>query len=337
MKEKMLDLLALMPCPLKVSFEKEITETIKTLNEYYDIHLEYKIVSNAVAQTDIFEKISHCKDINELPNIMIAPGFSRFFYKEFVKLFRDKGKFSNILEQETFLNLELIDIFDPDNYYSLIAFNPLVFLVDKTNNPKLPTPKKWGDLLTEEYEAKVAYRGHSDSQFCEGVLLNIYKELGDEGIFKLAKSVKCRLHPSQMVKFAGSKMKEAPAVSVIPYSFACMVGKNKNVEIIWPEDGAIINPLVMLVKTDCSQAVKDLANKIADKDIEELFLAGGFFSIYNQENMHNMGEHFRWLGWDFIINNNLEEILDHLNQIMFNVINTRNTTDLTKEGDFDCK
>jgi len=111
MEQKMLDLLALMPCPLKVSFEKRITEMIKTLNEYYDIHLEYKIVSNAVAQADIFEKISHCKDINELPNIIIAPGFSRFFYKDFVKQFRDKGKFSNILGQEISSNYDLVDIF----------------------------------------------------------------------------------------------------------------------------------------------------------------------------------------------------------------------------------
>jgi len=196
--------------------------------------------------------------------------------------------------------------------------------------------------LTENFEKTVAYRGHSDSQFCEGVLLNMYKDLGEEGIEKLAKSVKCRLHPAEMVKYAGSKMKESPAVSVIPYSFACMVGNKKNVEIIWPEDGAILNPLVMLVKTDCSQAVKDLANKIADKEIEDLFLEGGFFSIYNQENKHNMGERFKWLGWDFILNNNLEGILNKLNQIMFNEVNATNINkeinkEIVKEGDANCR
>lgn len=317
MDNNKIDLLALMPCPLKIMLEKEITQSIRRLSDEYATTLTYHIVSNAVAQADVFLEVMNSRDIEELPEIMIAPGFSRFFYSDFVKKYRLTGCFGSINENKVIQEFRQLGVNDPDGCYDILGFNPLVFLVDKTQNPGLTTPLRWSDLTKEEYVRKIAYRGHNDREFCEGILLNVYKELGREGIKKLGASVKCRLHPAQMAKYAGSKSPEAPAISVIPYSFASMARPNKNVEIVWPEDGAIVNPLVMLVKKNSKPVIKKLAMELSGERISSIFLQGGFYSLYHSEENSGDRGSFKWLGWDFIINNNLQKLLQELNQIMY--------------------
>jgi ABC-type Fe3+ transport system substrate-binding protein len=280
----------------------------------------------------------NCKDIDELPEIMLAPGFNRFFYTEFVKRFRDRGYFECVNTAKMMMKYQEIHLNDPDGYYDIIGFNPLVFLVDKSNDPDLATPRQWSDLTKEEYQRRVAYRGHNDREFCEGILLNLYQQLGEEGIRKLGQSVKCRLHPSQMVKYAGSGLEEAPAVSVIPYSFACMARLNQNVEIVWPKDGAILNPLVMLVKRNCKPAVNALAMELSDIQISSIFSNEGFYSVYHESDSSKINRNFRWVGWDFIKNHNLNDLLHDLNQIMFEEVHgyRKETIEQEKEGGCGC-
>jgi putative spermidine/putrescine transport system substrate-binding protein len=337
MMVKKSDLLALMPCPLKIPMEKEILNSIRKLNEYYETSLTYKIVSNAVAQEDVFLEVMQSKAIDELPEIMMAPGFSRFFFPDFVNKYRNTGCFSSVANQRISEDFRSLGMSDPEGCYDIIGFNPLVFLVDKTNFPDLTTPTKWSDLLKEDYSEKVAYRGHNDREFCEGILLNIYKEFGKEGIRKIGRTVKCRLHPAQMAKYAGTKMPQAPAVSIIPYSFACMARKSKNVTIVWPEDGAIVNPLVMLVKNECKQVMKDLAMELSATKMSSILRKEGFYSLYQDAGDRNMKGSFKWLGWDFLKNNDLQSLLQELNQVMFEEVHKHdNQIQYSEKGGCTC-
>lgn len=318
-----LNLLAMMPCPLKVPLEQQISMKIQELAELEtDKVFSYQIVSNAVKQESVFLNVAQARTIDDLPDIMLAPGFSRFFYPDFVEQYRNKGYFQSVSSYPPSDLYRDLDIPDPDGYYDITAFNPLVFLVDKTDQPELPTPRCWGDLLKPCYEKLVAYRGQSDHAFCEGVLLTVYKSFGYDGINALAKSVKCRLHPAEMVKLAGSGKAEAPAVSVIPAFFANTVRNQKNVSIIWPEDGAIVNPLVMLVKRDASETVKELGRYLAGEEIAKIVHSAGFYSVYPDLTAPDfLSGSYNWLGWEFLKTNNLSKLVSELNGIMYSTIN----------------
>ena len=252
---------------------------------------------------------------------MVSPGFSRFFYPDFKEQYRNKGYFKTVCDYSPSALYSDLQIPDPEGFYDIIAFNPLVFLVDKTKHPDLPTPTKWADLLKPCYEGLIAYRGHSDRAFCEGVLLNIFKDFGYEGIIPLAKSVKCRLHPSEMVKFAGSGKEEAPAISVIPVFFANTVKKHKDVSIVWPEDGAIVNPLVMLVKKDASEKVRELGHFLAGAEIGQVVHSAGYYSVFPElDNPGFLGGSYKWLGWDFLLKQDVGKLMTELNEKMYNII-----------------
>ncbi len=311
-----LDLLGLMPCPLKVPFEQVCNSYVSFLEgKDEDAHYKCLIESNANKEVNFFAWIAACSNIDELPGIMMAPGFNHFFSRDFMDNF--KRQFTAVRGRANNTSLHGVDLADPDGHYNILSFNPTVMLVDRTLHPDLPVPRCWADLLKSEYEDLVALRGHMNENFCEGIIMNIYKEHGEEGVKRLGRAVKMGVHPSQMVKFAGSAKKEAPAVSAVPYSFARLVKANDKVKIVWPEDGAIVNPFVMLVKSSELPRLQKIAEFIAGSPIGQVF-ASTFFPSYHPEVLNDLPPEarFKWLGWDFIQENDLGELVPKLENIL---------------------
>jgi hypothetical protein len=274
-----LNLLLLSPCPLKAPLEQRISAKVRALTEDGEAPISYRIVSNAVKQESVFLNLAEANEIGDLPDIMMAPGISRFFYLDFVERFRNKGFFRSVCGPPAEL-YSALGITDPAGFYDVVAFNPLIFLVDRTNRPDLPIPRRWADLLNPCYTGLISYRGHKEGSFCEGVLLTIYRDFGYDGIRALAKTVKSKLHPAEMARLAGSGRPEAPAVSVIPAFFANIAARSKQVSVVWPEDGAAVNPLVMLVKRDASERVLALARYLAGPEIGLITHETGYYSVY---------------------------------------------------------
>lgn len=323
MKEQVIilkiDLLGLMPCPLKIPVEQKLHMLLEELKEKNSDSADCFIVSNANQQLNFFDKVRTYTEIQQLPEIVIAPGFNGFFHRSFQERFKEKGYFTAVGEEGENLEFTGLKLQDPQRHYSMLCFNPTVLVVDKSVYKELPKPRRWSDLLKEEYEGKLAIRGHSDTDFCEGVLLNIFKENGADGVRRLGRSLKAGLHPSQMVKFAGSRKSDAPAVSAMPYSFARLVKSSQHVEVIWPEDGAIVNPVVMLVKSGCSKAMMKIAECLAGEEMGKLFADAYFPSVHPAVQNHlPEGAGLKWIGWDFIQQHDLGALLKELNEQFLN-------------------
>jgi hypothetical protein len=314
---KNLNLLALMPCSVKIPLEEIIHNKTREIGAADGDTPQIKIVSNAVAQENVYAILSRARTLDDLPDIMIAPGISKFFYPDFVERFISKGCFkanvSDVIAPE-FLEL---GVADPLGYYGILAFNPLVFLVDKTRDKDMVTPRRFEDLLDPMYKRRVAFRGHDGKSFCESILLTYYKCFGEESLKTLGGSVKCRLHPSEMVKLAGSGKDNAPDVSVLPLSFAKFVKKNENVEIVWPEQGAIVNPLVMLTKAETSVTVREIDRILSGEEIGAIFRSAGFYSVCKgAPDTLPTGKGYYWIGWDFLRSNDLGMLVSRLNDVM---------------------
>lgn len=311
---KDLNLLALLPCPLKVPIEQQFKVFLQELKDKTDINFNYIIESHANNQLSFYEKIDELTNIEELPDIVICPGVNGFFRKSFVDKFIDKGMFIDVANYDVNKNLKECGITDPGGNYTMISMNVLVMVVDLTQIGNLPIPKKWGDLLKPEYENKVVIRGQKGT-FCETTLLTIYKDYGYEGIEKLGKSVKDGWHPSQMVKMAGSGLKGSPAISVMPYFYAKTIRNKDKVAVVWPEDGAIVSPVFMLVKKEKLDKVKEIAEFFAGEKIGEIS-AGAYFPAVHPSCETNVPEDavFNWIGWDFIKSNDIGSIIDNLNK-----------------------
>ncbi|TCK93325.1 ABC-type Fe3+ transport system substrate-binding protein [Natranaerovirga hydrolytica] len=314
--------IGLLPCALKVPFENALSIYIKQLEDHnlaMDCH--YSIVSNANNELDFFAQIKDLDSIQSLPDIMLAPGFNGFFSKGFMNKHKLNNEFTTVGDAQINPLWNTLGLQDEKGYYNIMGFNPTVFLVDETYHKDLPTPKRWSDLLKPEYEKKIAIRGSNKKseglpmEFCEGILLNFYNELGKEAIEQLGQSVKWSLHPSQMIKLAGRKGIETPFVSAVPYSFAKLVKQNEKVRIVWPEDGAIVNPIALLIKNKEDILNSRMIQFLLSEPVSKLFAQIGFASIH-KSTADDLPPNvpYKWLGWDFIEKNDLGVLKRSLNE-----------------------
>jgi ABC-type Fe3+ transport system substrate-binding protein len=310
-RDKM-NMLALLPCPLKLPLQEAF---LQYANNDIAKSCNYLIEGNANNQYSYYDYVEQFHDIDEIPDIIITPGINSFYYKKFADKFIKKGLFSYVAESVPNSSFSEAGILDPESNYNILYMNLLVMVVDKLKIGSTPIPKAWGDLLNPEFKNKIAIRGQNTS-FCETTLLTIFKEYGFEGIRKLGSSVKHGWHPAQMVKAAGSGSKDSPAVSIMPYFYTKTIKYKQNVEIIWPEDGAIVSPVTMLVKAEKAKSLKSITSFFTSSYAGRICAASCFPALHpDVDNRIPQNTKFNWLGWDFIKQNDVGSLLSELNRV----------------------
>lgn len=304
------NLLALLPCPLKVPLQQAFENYYHQLFGPTDQGPAYLIEGNANNQLSYYSYVDQFEELNEMPDVIITPGLNSFYHHRFIKKFIDQGLFidaANFTPNPVFKNVK-----DPRGNYTIIAMNLLVMVIDHTKLGKLELPQRWEDILNPEFEKKVAIRGQQN-YFCETSLLAMYQAYGLAGIRKFGRSVKYGWHPSQMAKLAGSGQPEAPAVSIMPYFFTRTIRHKANVTVVWPEDGAIISPVTMLVKAEKAGRLKPVTDFFTGPEVGKI-CSGACFPSLHPEVRTGIPEDvpLNWLGWGFIRDNDIGQLTDIL-------------------------
>lgn len=308
-----LNMLALLPCPLKLPIEEAFNRFIGESKLDQKVKLNYLIEGNANNQLSYYTYVDQFSNIGEIPDIVISPGINSFYYNSFVEKFIDRGLFVDAAQYAPNERLGKIGIKDPKGNYTIISMNLLVMVVDKLSLGNNSMPREWGDLLSPQFEKKIAIRGQNNF-FCETTLLTIYKYFGIEGIKKFGKSVKYGWHPAQMAKMAGSGSQDSPTISIMPYFYTKMIKNKENVEVIWPLDGAIISPVTMLVKADKAEQLKQVTEFFTGPEVGRISAAASFPTMHPDVD-NNIPESavFNWIGWDVIKQNDLGNLVKVLN------------------------
>ena len=319
-----LNLFALLPCPLKVPLEEAFNGFLSKLTLEERANLTYCIEGNANSQLDYADYADHFETLDDMPDIIITPGFNSFFHPHFVERFINTGQFASVNSFAGDQHLEAMGITDPDGHYTMLAMNLLVIVVDHTRLGDRPVPQCWTDLLNPEYEKSIAIRGNRDGSFCETLLLSLYKDFRSDGLARLGRNVAWGWHPSQMVKAAGSGKEDTPAISVMPLFFANNIKNRENVTIVWPTDGALVSPVTMLVKADKHKELRHLIDFLNGPEVAAI-CAGAAFPAVHPEVDNHLPENatFKWIGWDFVKNRDLKSLIGITNCIVLQPFNSK--------------
>ncbi|MDR3593660.1 ABC transporter substrate-binding protein [Clostridium sp.] len=305
------DVLGLLPCPVKVPVEIGFDEMINNLGSECDF--KYLIEGNANYEVMWMDESSYVPRKEELPKVIISAGVNSFYRKDFrAKAIEDKY-FKEVKCSEV-ERLDECDFSDSRGNYYIMALNYLVMAVDLTKLNNRNIPRSWGELLNSSFKKEVAIRGKK-GKYCETTLLSIYKDYGMDGIMKLKEFVGFGGHPAEMVKNAGRGIENSPTISVIPYFYARLLKNNKNVEIVWPEEGAIVSPVTLLVQNNISNSLKNVVNYFTSERVRNICKDAALphpidYLEYLKENNYKLN----WLGWDFISNNDINILLPKLNE-----------------------
>jgi ABC-type Fe3+ transport system substrate-binding protein len=304
----------LLPCPVRIPILEHVSELAGRMRQQQGLELGWSLAAAAVGADGLTAQLARAKEEQDLPEIFVSAGFESFFDHRALRRFKDR--FVDLAPNEVNPDFEGLGLRDPEGHFTLLGVVPAVFLV---NGPQLgddPEPRSWEDLLSERFAGRVALPV-SDFDLFNGMLLSLHSRFGERGIADLARSMVASMHPSQTVgRFAG-KSEVQPAVSIVPYFFSRMTMGAKTVRVVWPEDGAIVCPIFMLVRKSALPAARPVADLLLSREVGEVLAHRGLFPVLHPEvdNRLPEGARFAWLGWDYIQQHDLGELIPRLNEL----------------------
>ena len=311
---------AMLPCGLRNPFKEYFESTILE-NSKKNETLNYLIEGNVNHELSYYPLLDGIRDPDELPDIIMASDVNNFFHRPFIERFVKKGIFSTYTPFIPNPYLEKTGYADPSGNFTMFTANMLVIVVDKDKLGNREMPQNWNDILAPSFKNEIIMRGE-DNFFCNAVMLPFYKDNGFEAIEILARNIKSGKHPAEMVKLAGSNKDEGGTIYIMPYFFTKRI-QNKHVEIIWPEDGAIVSPVFMLIKKEELETHKPMLDVLLSKNTGDMLTGRYFPSIHPDVSHNGFRYELKWLGWDFLNNRDIGQLKDEIREVFMNVWNKK--------------
>lgn len=308
--KKHLTIAGLLPCPVRIPLLESFNTFAKQYESKHDILLNYQLKAASMGVEWIDDNLKDVTEPSDIPDLFISAGFDLFFDEKKIGKFKKEGVFKDLLPGRTVNpSFKNYDLTDPRGHYSMIGVVPAVFLVNLKDIGSRKVPRTWEDILEPEFENSVSLPV-GDFDLFNGMLLNIHKRFGDEGVRKLGRSLLESLHPSQMVK-SEKKAVNRPVITILPYFFTKTVREGSTMTAVWPQDGAIISPLFMLAKADRREALQDVVNFFASEKVGEILAHQGLFPSTHPDvdNRLDSDKLFSWLGWDYIYSIDIAETI----------------------------
>lgn len=304
-----LNFLGVIACSVRNIFKEELEKALAFHKDKKHVILNAYVPSGCACHLDL-SSIWDAKDIEDFPDIVAANGFVNEFKKQFMNTLASRDNFKAVRKSN--INKEFLEAgcVDPEGIYTMYAVMPEVMLIDKNKLKGLPVPKRWGDLLNPIYKDNIILGGNSE-ELSDAVTFYIYKQYGEEGVKKLLNNTKNLWHRSKMSKTGGTMNGDGAAIYTMSWFFAKSCPNTDKTEIVWPEDGAVINPMCMLARASKASKMDNLIDFVTGETLGKR-LADSYFPSLNANVDNNLphGAGFKWLGWDYIRENNLEKIKD---------------------------
>lgn len=315
-----LSLLGLLPCGLKVPFGKAITDFFQTYLAEDNAPITYAVEGNVNQELSYYKFVDQVESLDELPDIIISSDFNAFFYRRFRQRFIDRGHFIDVSPPSLNTAFDGTGILDPLRQFTMLTVNPLIIVADLERVGTRPLPRCWADLLDPIWQHSITLRGNQQF-FCHAVLLPFFKEHGAAAITALAHNVLRGQHPAEMVKEAGADRPDGAALYVMPDFFAHKISRQERVCIIWPEDGGLISPVTMLVKKQRATELKAITDFFTGAELAKIF-AGAWFPTPHPDvsNALPPNAKLKWLGWDYLRNNDLAELNAAIDEIFLPIV-----------------
>ena len=295
-----LTVLALLPCGMKVPFNRTFDEFIEAYNQTHRSKLQYLVEGNVNHEVSYYAYIESVTRIDELPDIIISSDINSFYHEGFKSKFLSGNHFVDLSPATLNADMAAIEFSHPENQFTMLSANLLVLVAINDRLPDFPTNPSWRDILSDAYTNSVVMRGGKEF-FCNGVLMPFYKLYGEEGVRQMGRAVKTGVHPSEMVKMIDSSDETVAPLYIMPYFFARKIKHRDRVSIHVPQEGAIVSPVQMLVKKNKQHELKEVTDFLLGQALGQVCADAFFPSVHPQ--VRNPTSHVSpllWLGWDYI-------------------------------------
>jgi len=259
-----------------------------------------------------YNKIETLASVNQFPDILITTDINSLYHRT--------SRLMNDRNFETFhypLHSIYADthISHPSNVFGFLAAEAMILVVDRTKYENTQLPKEWYELLNPSLKNSIVFCGDKDFH-CNTVFSHFVKDYGYEAIHQLSRNTLTRIHPEEMLESINSGNKINASIYVMPYSYAKDIQNKLDYEIIWPDDGAILIPIQMLIKKGAFEKYKDVIRFLTGEEAGKMFEEHGLVATNAKVKNQFPGSKLNWIGWNFLKNGELFTIKEKIRELL---------------------
>lgn len=259
--------------------------------------------------------ISLIRDPDKLPDVIGGMAFGEFLGQGFQERFVRRGVFESAAYSgpvhPLFRGLQCSDRSGSYHIYGACAFT---MLVDRRKLNGRPVPRTWAQLLSPDYRDMVVLGFHLDD-INEVHLLYIYKLFGRPGLEALVRNLSALMDTLDMMRLS-LREKNTNAIYLLPHFFAEAAPKEPYMEIVWPEDGALLCPLYYLARNIELPGVRAVLDFLTGPELGSVLTEKNFFHIHPAARTAYDDKQFLWLGWDYLLQHDIIMLMREIDEIV---------------------
>jgi len=303
-------IVSILPVTLQPSFKNLFAKKFPQFAE--EGHGSVVFNGSTYFENVFYNKIETLTSVNQFPDILITTDINSLYHRT-----------SRLLNERNFETFHYplhsiyasTDISHPSNVFGFLAAEAMVMVIDKTKYETTQLPREWYELLNPSLKSSIVFSGDRDFH-CNTVFSHFVKEYGYEALNQLSKNTLLRIHPEEMLHTIDSGNKINAAIYVMPYSYAKNIQNKLDYEIIWPNDGAILLPIQMLIKKGAFEKYKEVIRFLTGEEVGKMFEEQGLVATNIKVKNHFPGNKLNWIGWNFIKNSEMHLIKEKIRELL---------------------
>jgi ABC-type Fe3+ transport system substrate-binding protein len=307
-----LRVMGLVPCPIRVPMTNVLDSVSAEFTAESGIEVDFDLQAAYVGTEWMEEHVGD--DPTALPDIFLSAGFRLFFTHPTLRRMRESGVFADRTGWNGHNDFgRLNGLEDPEGRFAVVGVVPAVFMVNKAVLGDREPPRSWEELLDPRYENSLALPV-GDFDLFDALLLGIFRRFGMEGVRSLSRNMFDQRHPSQMIAGASGNGSGSPAaeplVTVMPYFFTRTINESSPLMPIWPADGALTAPILLVTRSDRPE-IQPMIDAISGESMSRVLSRLGLFPSTHPDN-HDFpaADHpLQWPGWDMLLDTDLGNTL----------------------------
>ena len=276
-RQQSIQVIATMPCPLKVPFRELFNSFIESYNTTNPCHPIFCPEQNDCTNPEFDRQLLTAGNENELPDIYLTSSYNILFDKSFNAKFIRTGILTGYIdkEQRKYIPETIHNVLESNNIGSL-AFSSWGVAQDYSVTEIRKKPVSWAEILEPEFLNQITVHGCHGKAGSTGLLLFLQQQCGDEAIASFARNVIDMRHFALMIKRMDSTDTKRTALNVMPDVAASHIPSWKSVERLHFAEGCPLNPMVLMVKKSRLEACEPILKFFHSSAFKQMLQSNGY-------------------------------------------------------------
>lgn len=299
----------LLPCPVRLPLLEGVAACLQQQGRP---RLPSAFAAASSGAEALQEQLGTGEVAKQLPELIVSAGFEVLFSHSGISRLRQQGGFQDLTPRPHNAQLAGLAWDDPQGQFSLLGVVPAVFLVNEPALDGLPCPQSWQDLLQPQWQGRIGLPV-GDFDLFTAMLLTLEQTYGPEAVSALGRGLQQGMHPAQMVQGQQDSTR-VPPVTIMPYFFTCMAQHMPGTRVVWPRDGAVVSPILMLLQHQAQPAVQAVAQWLAGPEAGGILAQKGLFPSLHPQVANPLPTEapLLWSGWQTLLQPGLDTRLKQL-------------------------